>query len=69
MTAPQATSWAWAPLERHALTVPGIDGLLLAGSTIEAPAAVVDLAAWAGLEAAKQAQALLERGAAPARGR
>jgi phytoene dehydrogenase-like protein len=65
VTAPQATSWAWAPLERHALTVPGIDGLLLAGSTIEAPAAVVDLAAWAGLEAAKHAQALLAQRAAP----
>lgn len=66
VTAPQATSWAWAPLRRHALTVPGIHGLLLAASTIEAPAAVVDLAAWAGREAARSALALLAGETAPA---
>jgi choline dehydrogenase-like flavoprotein len=58
VTAPQTASWAWAPVARHALTVPEIRGLLLAGSTLEAPAAIVDLAAWAGLEAARAALAL-----------
>jgi hypothetical protein len=32
-----------------------VEGLLLAGSTIEAPAAVVDLGAWAGRAAAEEA--------------
>ncbi|HZR80896.1 MAG TPA: FAD-binding protein [Candidatus Binatia bacterium] len=50
--APQSMSWAWAPVRRHGLTVAGIDGLLLAGSTIESPARIVDLSAWAGLAAA-----------------
>jgi phytoene dehydrogenase-like protein len=54
VTAPQSMSWAWAPLRRHGLTVPGIHGLFLAGSTLEAPAAIVDLAAWAGREAAHE---------------
>jgi len=52
--APQTMSWAWAPVRRHALTVPTIRGLFLAGSTLEAPAAIVDLAAYAGLEAARR---------------
>jgi len=60
VTAPQSTSWAWAPLRRHALEVAGIHGLLLAGSTLEAPAAVVDVGAYAGLEAARRALALLD---------
>jgi phytoene dehydrogenase-like protein len=50
--APGPTSWAWAPVRRHDLTVPGIDGLYLASATVEAPAAIVDLQAWAGQEAA-----------------
>jgi phytoene dehydrogenase-like protein len=58
VAAPQTTSWAWAPLRRHDLTVPGLRGLLLAGSTLEASAAIVDLAAYAGLEAARAALAL-----------
>ncbi|HLK10633.1 MAG TPA: FAD-dependent oxidoreductase [Candidatus Binatia bacterium] len=52
VTAPQSMSWAWAPLERHGLTVPGIEGLLLASATLEAPAAIVDVSAYAGLAAA-----------------
>jgi phytoene dehydrogenase-like protein len=59
VTSPQSMSWAWAPLRRHGLTVPSIHGLFLAGSTLEAPAAIVDLAAWAGREAAHRALALL----------
>jgi phytoene dehydrogenase-like protein len=55
VAAPQSTSWAWAPVARHGLEVDGIRGLLLAGSTIEAPAAVVDLGAWAGRAAAHRA--------------
>jgi len=57
VAAPQTTSWAWAPVRRHGLTVDGIRGLLLAGSTIEAPAGIVDLGAWAGREAARAASA------------
>src|SRR5438093_943905 len=53
VAAPQTMSWAWAPVRRHALTVPTIRGLFLAGSTFEAPAAIVDLGAYAGLEAAR----------------
>ena len=59
VSAPQTTSWAWAPVRRHGLEVPGIAGLLLAGSTIESPAAIVDVGAWAGLAAARRALALL----------
>ena len=59
VAAPQSTSWAWAPLRRHGLEAPGIQGLLLAGSTLEAPAAVVDVGAYAGLAAARRALALL----------
>ncbi|HZP40391.1 MAG TPA: NAD(P)-binding protein [Candidatus Binatia bacterium] len=59
VAAPQSTSWAWAPLRRHGLEVETIRGLLLAGSTVEAPAAVVDVGAWAGLHAARRALALL----------
>jgi hypothetical protein len=59
VAAPQSTSWAWAPVARHGLEVPGIQGLLLAGSTVEAPAAVVDIGAWAGREAAHRALAQL----------
>jgi phytoene dehydrogenase-like protein len=52
VTAPQSMSWSWAPVKRHALTVPGIDGLLLAGATLEAPAGIVDISAYAGRAAA-----------------
>ena len=55
VAAPQSMSWAWAPILRHALEVPGLDGLLLATSTLEAEAAVVDLGAYAGLAAARRA--------------
>ncbi len=50
--APQSMSWSWAPVERHGLTVPGIDGLLLAAATLEAPAGIVDISAYAGRAAA-----------------
>ncbi len=59
VTAPQTMSWAWAPLRRHDLEVATIRGLLLAGSTIESPAGIVDIGAWAGLAAARRALALL----------
>ncbi len=61
VTAPQSMSWAWAPVARHGLTVPTVRGLFLAGSTLEAPAAIVDLAAYAGREAARGALELLTR--------
>jgi len=60
VAAPQSTSWAWAPVVRHGLEVETIRGLLLAGSTVEAPAAVVDVGAWAGLHAARRALELLD---------
>lgn len=59
VAAPQSMSWAWAPLRRHDLTMAGVRGLFLAGSTVEGPAAVVDLGAWAGRTAALDALALL----------
>ncbi len=59
VASPQPTSWAWAPMRRHDLEVPGIEGLLLATSTIEGPAGIVDIAAWAGLTAARRAEELL----------
>ena len=55
VTAPQSMSWAWAPVVRHDLEVPGVDGLYLAASTLEAPAAVLDIGAYAGREAAHRA--------------
>jgi len=48
-------SWSWAPVRRHELTVPGIDGLLLASATLEAPAGIVDIGAYAGRAAARAA--------------
>src|SRR5439155_7342324 len=59
VTAPQSMSWAWAPVVRHGLEVPGIDGLYLASSTLEARAAVLDIGAYAGLEAPLRALARL----------
>jgi phytoene dehydrogenase-like protein len=53
VAAPQSMSWSWAPVRRHGLTVPGIDGLLLAAATMEAPAGIVDIGAYAGLAAAR----------------
>jgi choline dehydrogenase-like flavoprotein len=58
--APQSMSWAWAPVRRHELTVPGIERLLLASSTLEAPARIVDIAAYAGRAAAHQALTWLD---------
>lgn len=52
VAAPQSMSWSWAPVRRHALTVPGMEGLLLASATLEAPAAIVDISAYAGRAAA-----------------
>ena len=52
VAAPQSMSWSWAPVARHTLTVPGIEGLLLAAATLEAPAGIVDIAAYAGRAAA-----------------
>jgi phytoene dehydrogenase-like protein len=59
VAAPQTGSWAWAPVRRHAIEAPGIRGLVLAASTVESPAAIVDVGAWAGMEAARAARALL----------
>jgi phytoene dehydrogenase-like protein len=52
VAAPQSMSWSWAPVKRHALTVAGMDGLLLAAATLEAPAGIVDISAYAGRAAA-----------------
>ncbi|GIW40524.1 MAG: hypothetical protein KatS3mg076_1101 [Candidatus Binatia bacterium] len=58
---PQVTGWYWAPVERHSVEVPGVEGLFFAGSTVEAPAGIVDLAAYSGREAARKAQEFLSR--------
>jgi phytoene dehydrogenase-like protein len=52
LPAPRSMSWAWAPVHRHGLTLDGLDGLYLVGATVEGPAAMVDLGAWAGRAAA-----------------
>ena len=57
VAAPQSMSWSWAPVKRHDLTVPGMDGLLLASATLEAPAGIVDIGAYAGRAAAHAAMA------------
>ena len=57
VAAPQSMSWSWAPVKRHDLTVPGIEGLLLASATLEAPAGIVDISAYAGRAAAHAALA------------
>jgi phytoene dehydrogenase-like protein len=63
VSAPQSMSWSWAPVKRHGLTVVGIDGLLLAAATMEAPAGIVDIGAYAGRAAAHAAlEALRARG-------
>ena len=59
--APQTMSWAWAPVGRHGLEVEGAAGLLLAGPTLEAPAAIVDIGAYAGLAAARRALEVISR--------
>jgi phytoene dehydrogenase-like protein len=55
VAAPQTTSWYWSPVVRHPLEAPGVKNLLLASSTLEATAGIVDLAAYAGLQAARLA--------------
>lgn len=52
VAAPQSMSWSWAPVRRHDLTVAGMEGLLLASATLEAPAGIVDISAYAGRAAA-----------------
>lgn len=66
VTAPQTLSWMWAPVKRHPLEVPTIQGLLLASSTLEAPIGAVDIAAHAGLVAARRAEQLLMQWQGPA---
>jgi phytoene dehydrogenase-like protein len=55
VAAPQSMSWSWAPVKRHGLEVPGMAGLLFASSTLEAPAGIVDIGAYAGRAAAHAA--------------
>src|SRR5262249_1161573 len=55
VSAPQSVSWSWAPVKRPGLTVDGIDGLYLASATMEAPAGIVDIGAYAGRAAARAA--------------
>jgi phytoene dehydrogenase-like protein len=64
VAAPQAMSWAWAPVRRHPLEIPGIAGLFVASATVESPAAVLDISAWAGHEAARRILARPEEHAA-----
>ena len=50
---PAIFAWYWAPLLRHGVQVPGCEGVYLASTTIESDAGPVDIAAHAGLEAAR----------------
>jgi len=50
---PSCMAWTWAPVERHAIATPELPGAWLAGSTFESEAGPVDIAAHAGLEAAR----------------
>jgi phytoene dehydrogenase-like protein len=50
---PSCMAWYWAPLERHGIAVPELPGVLLAGSSFESEAGPLDIAAHAGLEAAR----------------
>jgi len=50
---PSCMAWYWAPVERHGLAAPELPGVLFAGSTFESEAGPVDVAAHAGLEAAR----------------
>ena len=51
---PAILAWYWAPVERHGVRLPDLDGLYLASTTIESDAGPVDIAAYAGLEAARE---------------
>ncbi len=50
---PACLAWYWSPLVRHGVHAPGCEGLYLAGTTLESDAGPVDIAAHAGLEAAR----------------
>lgn len=50
---PACLAWYWAPRVRHGVRAPGCDGLYLASTTFESDAGPVDIAAHAGLEAAR----------------
>jgi phytoene dehydrogenase-like protein len=53
VTRPAVMGWFWAPVARHGVRVPGCDALYLASTTIESDAGPVDIAAEAGLAAAR----------------
>lgn len=50
---PALLAWYWSCIERHGVRVPGCEGLYLASTTFESDAGPVDIAAHAGLEAAR----------------
>ncbi len=50
---PALLSWFWTPQTRHGVRLPGCDALYLASTTMESDAGPVDIAAHAGLEAAR----------------
>jgi phytoene dehydrogenase-like protein len=53
LAAPAFLSWYWAPLRRHGLAIPGCESVYIASTTIESDAGPIDIAAHAGLEAAR----------------
>ena len=55
---PAMTGWYWAPVKRHPVAVPGCENLYFAGATAESDAGPSEIAAHAGLRAAR---AILER--------
>lgn len=58
---PACLAWYWSPVVRHGVEVPGCDGVFLASTTFESEAGPVDIAAHAGLEAARAISASFER--------
>ena len=53
---PALLAWQWSGVPRHGVRAPGCEGVYLAGTTFESEAGPIDIAAHAGLEAARAVQ-------------
>jgi glycine/D-amino acid oxidase-like deaminating enzyme len=53
LSSPAFMSWYWAPVRRHEVRAPDSEALYFANTTIESDAGPIDIAAHAGLEAAR----------------
>ena len=54
LASPAFLSWYWSPIVRHGVEIPGCSSVYIAASTIESEAGPIDIAAHAGLEAARR---------------